>query len=138
MLLIHPLKTQKQHLTAVAAYFFIPFVSLCAHRTRESRPPKPRSAATLTRVGSDQVFGERNSARLLTCMNDYFLVVQASVQLLPGGVRFCTTTSRRMFVGWHCFHSFCIKLDRLLQAAQHIDCWKRHHWCLRHWSCLWV
>jgi hypothetical protein len=48
-------------------------------------------------------------------MNDYFLVVQASVRLLPGGVRFCTTTSRRTFVGRHCFHSFCIKLDRLFK-----------------------
>jgi hypothetical protein len=26
-------------------------------------------------------------------VNDYFLVVRASVRLLPGGVRSCTTTS---------------------------------------------
>jgi len=26
--------------------------------------------------------------------------------------------------------------DRLLQAAQHVDCWERHRRCLRHWSCL--
>jgi hypothetical protein len=51
---------------------------------------------------------------------------------------FCTTTSRRSFVGRYCFHSSYIKLDRLLQAAQHADCWERHHRSLRHWSCLWV
>jgi hypothetical protein len=69
---------------------------------------------------------------------DSFLVVQASVRLLSDSVSFCTTTSRRSFVGRHCFHSSCIKLDRLLQAAQHVDCWERHHRSLRHWSCLWV
>jgi hypothetical protein len=41
-------------------------------------------------------------------------------------------------VGCHYFHSSCIKLDRLLQVAQHVDCWERHHQSLRHWSCLWV
>jgi hypothetical protein len=59
-------------------------------------------------------------------------------RLLPGGASFCITTSRRPFVGRHCFHSFCIKLDRLLHAAQHVDYWERHHRSLRYWSCLWV
>jgi hypothetical protein len=43
-------KTQKQHITVVAAYFCIPFASLCAQRTHVSMPLKPRPAVTPTRV----------------------------------------------------------------------------------------
>jgi hypothetical protein len=56
MLLIHPLNTEKQHITDVAVYFCIPLVSLCAHRTHESRPPKHRPAATSARVGGRSSF----------------------------------------------------------------------------------
>jgi hypothetical protein len=122
----------------VAAYFCISFVSLCAHKTRESRPPKPRPAATTAQVGGRLSFWERNSAWLLAYTNDYFLVVRAFVRLFLGGVCSCTTTFRRTFMGRYCFHSSCIKLDRLLRAAQHVDCWEQHHRCLWHWSCLWV
>jgi hypothetical protein len=59
----------------------------------------------------------------------YFLMVCALIQLF-------STTSRRIFMKLHYFHSFYIKLDRLLQTTQHVDCWKWHCRCLRHWSCL--
>jgi hypothetical protein len=45
------------------------------------------------REAGDQVFRERNSARLLTCTSDYFLVVQPSVPLLPEGHSWDDTTS---------------------------------------------
>jgi hypothetical protein len=105
------------------------------HKTRESRALKPHPTATPARVGRGSSFW---GARLLACTNDCFLVVRASVRLLTGGVHSYITTIRRRFVGRHCFHSSYIKLDRLLQAAQHVDCWERHHRCLRHWSCLWI
>jgi hypothetical protein len=112
--------------------------SLRAQNSREQDSKTSSSCDTCTGRRAIKVFGERNSTRLLACMNDYFLVVRASVRLLPSGVHSSTTTVKRTFMGRHCFHSFCIKLDRLLQTAQHVDCWERHHRCLRHWSCLWV
>jgi hypothetical protein len=48
---------------------------------------------------------------------DYLLVVCASVPLLSEGRSWDGTASIL----------FCIKLDRLLRAAQHVDCWERHH-----------
>jgi hypothetical protein len=63
---------------------------------------------------------EHNSVWLLACTNDYLPMVWSPIRLLPGGVHSCTTTSWRMFIGWHCFYSSCIKLDQLLQAAQHV------------------
>jgi hypothetical protein len=127
-LLIHPLNTEKHHITVVAVNFCIPFASLCAYKTRESRPPKHRPAATPARVGGRSSFWR---AQLCATAHLY-------ERLLPSGASFCTTTSRRPFMGRHYFYSSCIKLDRLLQAAQHVDCWEQHHRSLRHWSCLWV
>jgi hypothetical protein len=48
---------------------------------------------------------------------NYFLLVCASGPLLLEGCSW----------GRHCFHSSCIKLDRLLPTAQHVDCWEWHH-----------
>jgi hypothetical protein len=128
MLLIHPLNIEKQRIIAVAAYFCIPFASLCVHMTHESRPLKPCPAATPAWVGGRSSFWEAH----------FYATAHLYERLLPGGASFCTTTSRRTFVGRHCFHSSCIKLDRLFQAAQHVDCWEQHHRSLRHWSCLWI
>jgi hypothetical protein len=101
------------------------------HSLRESlRAQNSREQASETSSSCDTCIGRRaikflESASLRDCSLvrtttswwcklpfDYFLVMQASVP----------TTSRRPFVGRHCFHSSYIKLDRLLQAAQHIDC----------------
>jgi hypothetical protein len=93
VLLIHPLNTEKQYITIVAAYFCIFFVSLCAHRTRESRPPKPRPAATPARVGGRSSFLE---AQLCATAHLY-------ERLLPGGASFRSTNS------WWCallYHYF--------------------------------
>jgi hypothetical protein len=101
--------------------------SLRAQNSRE-QASETSSAATSARVGGRSSFW---GAQLYATAHLY-------ERLLPGGANFCTTTFRRSFVGQHCFHSSCIKLDRLLQAAQHVDCWERHHRSLYHWSCLWV
>jgi hypothetical protein len=82
VLLIHPLNTEKQHITVVAAYFCIPFVSLCAHRTHESKPPKPRPATTPARVDGRSSFG---GAQLCATAHLY-------ERLLPGGASFRSTT----------------------------------------------
>jgi hypothetical protein len=93
MLLIHPLNTEKQHITDVAAYFCIPFVSLCAHRTHESRSPKPRPAATPARVGGRSSFWE---AQLCVTAHLY-------ERLLPGGASFRSTTSWWYVLLYHYF-----------------------------------
>jgi hypothetical protein len=93
VLLIHPLKTQKQHLTTVAACFCIPFVSLCVHRTRESRPPKPHLAATTARVGERSSFW---GAQLCATARLY-------ERLLPGGASFRLTTSWWCAILYHYF-----------------------------------
>jgi hypothetical protein len=92
-------KIQKQHITVIAAYFCIPFVSLCVHRTRESRPSKPRPAATPARVGGRSSFlGLRCSLVRTTTYwwcelpFDYFLVVCAHVPLLLEGCSWDDTT----------------------------------------------
>jgi hypothetical protein len=82
VLLIHPLKTQKQHLIAVTVYFYIPFTSLCEHITRESRPPKPRPAATPARVDGRSSFW---GAQLCATARLY-------ERLLSGGASFRSTT----------------------------------------------
>jgi hypothetical protein len=67
MLLIHPLNTEKHHITAVAVNFCIPFASLCTHRTRESRPPKHRPTATPARVGGAIKFLEERHCFHSSC-----------------------------------------------------------------------
>jgi hypothetical protein len=58
-------------------------MSLCAHRTYESRPPKPRTAATPARVDGRSSF---RGAQLCATARLY-------VQLLPDGVGYCTINS---------------------------------------------
>jgi hypothetical protein len=87
------LKTQKKHLIAVVAYFCIPFASLCAHRTHESRPPKPHPAVTPARVGGQSSFW---GAQL-------YVTARLYEQLLPGGASFCSTTSWWCVVLYHYF-----------------------------------
>jgi hypothetical protein len=92
------------------------------HRTHESRPPKPHPAVALARVGGRSSFW--GSATLCDCSLvrtttswcykfpfDYFLVVCVLIPLLTEGRSWDDTA----------FHSSCIKLDRLLQAAQYVD-----------------
>jgi hypothetical protein len=77
----------------VAAYFCIPFMSLCAHRTCESRPLKLRLAATLARVNGRSSFWR---AQLCAAAHLY-------ERLLPSGASFRSTTS------WWCallYHYF--------------------------------
>jgi hypothetical protein len=93
MLLIHPLKTQKQHLIVVAAYVRISFVSLCAHRTHESSPPKPRPAATPTQVGGRSSFWGAQ----------FCVTAHLYERLLPGGASFRSTTSWWCVLLYHYF-----------------------------------
>jgi hypothetical protein len=58
-------------------------VSLCAHRTRESRPPKPCPTAIPAQVGGRSSFWR---AQL-------YVTARLYVQLVPGGVRYYITTS---------------------------------------------
>jgi hypothetical protein len=74
-------------------YFCIPFTSLCAHRTCESRPLKPRPAATPAWVGRRSSFWR---AQLCATAHLY-------ERLVPGGASFRSTTS------WWCallYHYF--------------------------------
>jgi hypothetical protein len=74
-------------------YFCIPFVSVCAHRTHESRPPKPRPAATPARVGGRSSFW---GAQLCVTAHLY-------KRLLPGGASFRSTTSWCCTLLYHYF-----------------------------------
>jgi hypothetical protein len=74
-------------------------MSLCAHRTRESRPPKPRPTATPARVGGRSSFW---GAQLCATTHLY-------ERLLPGGASFRLTTS------WWCASWWCAILYHYLQ-----------------------
>jgi hypothetical protein len=86
-------ETQKQHLSAVVAYFCIYFMSLCAHKTRESSPSKPRPAPTPARVGGRLSFW---GAQLCATARSY-------ERLLPGGASFRSTTSWWCALVYHYF-----------------------------------
>jgi hypothetical protein len=95
MLLIDPLKIQKQNITTVAAYFCIPFASLCTHRTRESKSLKPRPAAIPAWVGGRSSFW---GAQL-------YVTARLYERLLSGGVRLHSTTSWWCALLYHYFQN---------------------------------
>jgi hypothetical protein len=74
-------------------------VSLCAHRTRKSMPPKPRPTATPARVGGRSSFW---GAQLCATAHLY-------ERLLPGGASFRSTTS------WWCVSWWCALLYHYFQ-----------------------
>jgi hypothetical protein len=91
-----PHSSSKRCFTAVAAYFCISFMSLCAHRTRESRPLKPPPVATPARVDGRSSFW---GAQLCATAHLY-------ERLLPSDVSFCSTTSWWCALLYHYFQKY--------------------------------
>jgi hypothetical protein len=88
-----PHSSSKRCFTAIATHFCIPFVRLCTHRTHESKPLKPRLAATPARVDGRSSFW---GVQLCATAHLY-------ERLLSGGASFYSTTS------WWCallYHYF--------------------------------